>query len=76
MSACKKVTKWVVEEIQVPVEKFFEKWEERCNEYKKKVEEKVIKPMEKWVSKRRRKCKKRKWYDPRGYHQMGGLFCL
>lgn len=58
--ACREVSKWITENVLVPVEKFITKARKACESVRKKIEEKVQKPVEDWVSKQERKCKKNK----------------
>lgn len=58
--ACREVSKWITENVLVPVEKLITKAKKACEAVKKKIEEKVQKPIEDWISKQERKCKKAK----------------
>lgn len=58
--ACREVSKWITENVLVPVTRFITEAKRACENVKKRIEEKVRKPVEDWVSTQERKCKRQK----------------
>lgn len=56
MNACREITKWITENVLVPVERFITEGREACEEIKTWVEEQVWQPVENWVSQLQRQC--------------------
>lgn len=56
MSACQEVSRWITENVLVPVERFITEAREACEEVKRWVEEQVWQPFERWASREERKC--------------------
>lgn len=57
MSACQTVSKWISENVLVPVEKFITEARESCENVNTWVEEQVWQPVSEWVSEQQEQCK-------------------
>ena len=57
MNACQEVTKWITENVLMPVERFITEAREACEEINTWVEEEVWQPVESWVSSLERQCR-------------------
>ncbi|MGH1539618.1 MAG: hypothetical protein ACRBHB_04290 [Arenicella sp.] len=64
MSACTDVKDWVTENVTIPVERWVERAEEKCEQARRWVEREVREPIERRRERQEKKCKKRKckWY--------------
>lgn len=56
MNACGSVKKWIVENIQIPVEKFVTQFQQACEQFKQWWTEQVSQPIEQWVSQLQQTC--------------------
>jgi len=50
MGACQETTKWITENVLMPVERFITEAREACNQIDTWVEEQVSQPVESWIS--------------------------
>jgi hypothetical protein len=56
MNPCGRVKKWIVENIQVPVEKLVTQFQQACEQFKTWWTEQVQQPVEQWVSQLQQTC--------------------
>ena len=56
MNPCTQVKKWIVENIQVPVEKLVTQFQQACEQFKTWWTEQVQQPVEQWVSQLQQTC--------------------
>lgn len=57
MAACQDVSKWITENVLVPVERFITEARQSCSEINTWVEEQVWQPVENWLSQEERRCR-------------------
>jgi hypothetical protein len=57
MGACQEVSRWITENVLVPVERFITEAREACAQVGTWVEEEVWQPIENWVSQQERRCR-------------------
>ena len=64
MGACQEVSKWITDNVLVPVERFITEAKEACEQINTWVEEQVSQPVESWVSQLERQCREQscKWW--------------
>lgn len=56
MNPCASVKKWIVENVQVPVEQFVTQWQQACEQFKNWWTESVTTPLEQWLGSWQQTC--------------------
>ena len=56
MGACQVVSKWIIENILTPVQRFITETREACRQIDQWVEEQISQPIEDWISQTERRC--------------------
>ncbi len=62
MTICTEIGRWIEENIEEPLERFFEAWLELCEEIRRWVEEEIRRPIEVWREQQERRCREEKCY--------------
>lgn len=60
MSKCREIGRWIEENIEQPVERFFQRAEQVCEDVGRWVREEVLEPVETWVNQQEQRCREEK----------------